>query len=294
MNEAFDRARNFILTNARLLERLLLSVKFERGDSAAVGRAVAAYQNRDRGFGHALEPDIRCSESQALFVEVGLAALRDACRKETELALSVCGYLEAVSNAQGLVQIIDGKALQSPHAPHWTDTGEPGLNPTAGICGLLHYQGVAHPWLDRATQSCLQLLMDAPRLEAHALLSAAQLAENISDEESADRIAHRIASSLPKARFFILHAPVSQYGLTPLHFARTPASRWRQLFTTDQIEGHLADLASKQQADGGWPITWEASGPASTSEWRGKVTLEALCVLNAYGRLDAGDPVSGT
>ena len=57
MSEMFSRARNYILTNARLLERLVFMVEFERGDPAAVGRAVAAYQNSDGGLGHALEPD---------------------------------------------------------------------------------------------------------------------------------------------------------------------------------------------------------------------------------------------
>ena len=39
----------------------------------------------------------------------------------------------------------------------------------------------------------------------------------------------------------------------------------------------------QQQADGGWPITWGAQGLASELEWRGRITLEAISRLNAYG-----------
>ena len=50
-----------------------------------------------------------------------------------------------------------------------------------------------------------------------------------------------------------------------------------------QIEGHLQDLLAHQQADGGWPIRWEPPGPAAALEWRGRVTLEAIRPLAAYG-----------
>jgi hypothetical protein len=78
MNDPFDRAREFIYTHARLLERLLFAVKFQKANPAAVGKLIAAYQNPDGGLGNALEPDLRCPESQPLFVDVGLTTLRNA------------------------------------------------------------------------------------------------------------------------------------------------------------------------------------------------------------------------
>ena len=260
-------------------------MKFETAEPAAVGRLISAYQNPDGGLGHALEPDIRCPESQPLFVEIGLSALRDAGWRDQKLSLSTCCFLESISDATGLLPILLPSALRSPHASHWTATGRPGLNPTASICGLLHYQGVVHSWLSRATRTCCELLTrDLPR-EAHALLCAARLVEHLSDERVAADLTQRIAEALPKARFFIPHAPVTTYGLTPLHFSPSPTSRWRQLFAEAQMEGHLADLVGRQQEDGGWPIGWDAPSLASRSEWRGRVTLEALSALVAYGRI---------
>ena len=283
MSDPYGRARAFLYTHARLLERLLFAVRFQNADPSAVGRLISAYQNPDGGLGHALEPDLRCPESQPLFVEIGLSALRSACIRDQELSLSICSFLESVSDATGLVPMLLPSALRSPHASHWESTGGPDLNPTASICGLLHYQGIAHPWLSRATQTCCELLLRDPPKEAHALLCAAHLVEHLPDERVAIRISEQIKSALPESSFYIAHAPVQTYGLTPLHFSPAPTSRWRQLFTDEQIDGHLAHLVEVQQPDGGWPISWHAPGPASTSEYRGCWTLAALSTLVDYG-----------
>ncbi|MBN1641219.1 MAG: hypothetical protein JXA09_08285 [Anaerolineae bacterium] len=285
MNDTLARGRTFMLTHARLLERRLFEVAFAGADPASVGRVVRAYQNADGGLGHALEPDLRCPESQPLFVEVGLGALCEAGYRDPDLALAVCGFLASVSDEAGLVPPIVESALASPHAPHWSAAATtPDLNPTAGICGLLHYQGVVHPWLSRATQTCCDLLLPDPPLEAHTLLSATRLADHLPDRGLARRLSDAIASALLRARFFIPEAPVEGYGLTPLHFAPRPDSSWQALFTAEQIDGHLRDLLARQQEDGGWPISWEPPGAAALLEWRGRVTLEAIRPLAAYGK----------
>jgi hypothetical protein len=283
MPTPFSLAKQFILTHARLLERLLFSVKFEGADPAAVGHLIAAYQNQDGGLGHALEPDLRCAESQPLFIEVGLSALHEAGWRDPKLALSICGYLESVSDPSGLVPANLPSSLASPHAGHWSTAGAPSLNPTAGICGLLHDQGIQHPWLERATERCCQLLMGEPPKEAHTLVSATHLVEHLPDRSLAEQIFTRLAAALPEASFFIPFAHIQGYGLTPLHFAPSPGSRWRKIFTDEQINGHLQELLSRQQPDGGWPITWEPPGSAAVCEWRGRGTYEALTTLAAYG-----------
>jgi hypothetical protein len=286
MSDILSKAQTFMLTHARLLERRLFEVHFGHADPTAVATVVRAYRNADGGLGHALEPDLRCPESQPLFVEVGLMALYEAGCQDPDLARSFCPFLELVSGDTGLVPPILETALSSPHAPHWSAAAmAPDLNPTAGICGLLHDQGVTHPWLSRATEACCELLLRDPPLEAHTLVSATRLADHLPDRALAQRLRDAIAAALPRARFFIAEAPVQGYGLTPLHFAPTPDSSWRALFGQGQIDGHLEDLRARQQADGGWPISWEPPGPAAALEWRGLLTLEALRPLAAYGQI---------
>ena len=71
MSNVLSNARRFILTHARLLERRLFEVRFADATPACVAEVVRAYCNPDGGLGHALEPDLRCAESQPLFVEGG-------------------------------------------------------------------------------------------------------------------------------------------------------------------------------------------------------------------------------
>jgi hypothetical protein len=286
MNETLVNARNFILTNARLLERRLFQVYFEGDSPDYIGQIIRAYQNSDGGLGHTLEPDIRCPESQPIFVGIGLEALEEADCRDIQLAKSLCNYLKSVSAKNGLVPCLQETAYQSPIANHWINaTIAPGLNPTAEICGLLHYQRVQHDWLLQATETCCKMIINDPPREAHTLYGASRLAQYLPDRAMAMNLLDKIGAVLPKARFFIPGTPVKTYGLTPLHFAPKPNSICRAFFTQDQIDGHLEYLMGQQQADGGWPISWEAPGPASECEWRGRWTLDAICRLTAYGRI---------
>ncbi|ACL70137.1 hypothetical protein Hore_13860 [Halothermothrix orenii H 168] len=286
MKEILTNAHKFILTNARLLERRLFEVHFEGLSPNYVGRVVCAYQNSDGGLGHGLEPDVRCPESQPLFVSQGLEALEEAGYRDIEFATSLCDYIESVSDSKGLVPFFMESAYQSPIASHWNEmTVTPGLNPTMNICGLLHYQGVQHEWLTLATETCCNMFFKNPPLEAHTLHCASRLAEYIPDKKIAMNLLDVIEKSLSQANFFIPGTPVETYGLTPLHFAHKPDSICRQLFTQSQIDSHLEDLVKKQLPDGGWPIWWEPPGLASELEWRGRWTLDALFRLSSYGVL---------
>jgi hypothetical protein len=85
--------------------------------------------------------------------------------------------------------------------------------------------------------------------------------------------------------WYIGDARSTVYGVTPLHLCPSPDAIARAAFADDLIEAHLDALASRQQDDGGWPITWNAPSPAAELEWRGRLTWEALSRLRAYGRI---------
>lgn len=57
-------AENFIWSTARLVDRHRYALLFEDGPAEAVVEALRGYRNPDGGFGHGLEPDLRCPSSQ--------------------------------------------------------------------------------------------------------------------------------------------------------------------------------------------------------------------------------------
>jgi hypothetical protein len=78
MEEAkiLGRAKEFIYKNARLLDRKRYEFHFEGGTKEEVISVLRAYQNQDGGFGNALEPDIRCPQSQPVPTEMALTSWR--------------------------------------------------------------------------------------------------------------------------------------------------------------------------------------------------------------------------
>jgi len=204
-------------------------------------------------------------------------------------ACDFLGRVAAAAEADGALPLAFRVIETFPRAVHWSEwTYRPGLNPTAGLAGLLHQLGVDHPWLAEATAYCWQQLESGARIQdAHELSEVFVFLEHVPDRERADKHRATLADTLARVEMFHLDPAAEGYGLTPLHLAPDPCSRSRALFDDALIEAHLDNLAASQQPDGGWPISWEPPSEASLLEWRGIVTLQALRTLTAYDRLAA-------
>lgn len=70
-----EKAEEFIWKNAHQLERKLFAFHFKDGLRDDVLTARLAYRNNDGGFGNALEPDIRCPQSQPVATQHALEFL---------------------------------------------------------------------------------------------------------------------------------------------------------------------------------------------------------------------------
>lgn len=280
--DTFTAARDFVRRDARLVERRLFATLFEGADPAGVVDALRGYQNADGGFGHGLEPDKRCPDSLALDVETAFDILLAAGARDDEMVGRACDWLQSNSTAEGVVSLASPVIEPYPKAVHMSEwTYEPGLNPTAGLVGRLYDLGVEHPWRDAAADWCSKELAAGFPADAHAMHESMEFLQHRPDEVDVARV----NEWLSKLSYYRADAADPTYGVTPLHFAPTPDSFWRQLFDDKQIEAHLDRLIADQQPDGGWAITWEPPGPAATLEYRGIVTVAALRTLKAYDRL---------
>jgi hypothetical protein len=297
-NDMFTAGRAFLDGEGRLIERRLAAVLFDGADPSGVVDAVRAYRNPDGGFGHGLEPDKRCPASLPIDVESAFDILLVACGAGggagdwsshlgvDGLVLGACDWLGLVAAPEGAVPLSFPVIERYPRAEHWSDwTYVPGLNPTAGLTGRLHRMGVVHPWLDRATDWCWARLESGFDEDAHTLAEVLVFLANVPDRSRAEAVGAHVDAWLSKAAWYRADPADPAYGVTPLHLASSPDSPWRQLFDDNNIEGHLDRLTRDQQPDGGWAITWEPPGPASTLAYRGIVTLGALRTLKAYNRL---------
>jgi hypothetical protein len=288
--DPFAGGAGFLEGEGRLLERRLFATVFEGAPSAGVVDGLRGYRNPDGGFGHGLEPDKRCPDSLPIDVEVAfdtlLAAGPAAVEQAGPMVLAACDWLATVAAADGAVAPSFPVIEAHPRAAHWTEwTYTPGLNPTAGLAGRLHRMGVTHPWLDRATDWCWSRLGQGFDEDAHALAEVMVFLAHVPDRARAEAVGAAVGDWLAKAPWYRADPSDPAYGVTPLHLAPEPGAYWSGLFDAAVIAGHLDRLLRDQQPDGGWAITWEPPGTASTLEWRGIETLRALRTLRAYGRL---------
>lgn len=280
-----DAAEQFVLREARLLERLLFAFRFRGGSADAVVTALVAYRNDDGGFGNALESDIRGAASQPVPLERALETLDEVHRFDAELVLPACDWLASVTTPEGGVDFVLPSVVDGPHAPWWEPTGGAYPNPTAGIAGLLHKHAVDHAWLGPATDFCWSRLEQGlDGLGPDDAISVLAFLEHVPDRARAEAAFAALGERI-SAEFVAFDPETPGYVKSPLEFAPRPDRLARRLFDDATIDAHLDALAGRQEPDGGWPITWEPPSTAAVSEWRGVVTVRVLAVLDGYGRI---------
>ena len=278
-----DSARTFLLNNARLLENRWFDVLFLDGSWEAAFAALKAYQNLDGGFGYGLEPDKRTPSSQPIDQEVALVVMDDI-GFDPVTAGRICAFLQTITLPDGGVPYVLPTVADAPRTPWWnTDANPPAsINPTGSIAGLLHKHGFQHPWLERATQYCWNIIEGDKTFEVHDALRARIFLEHVPDRERALKAFKPFKEQVFANGLITLDPHASGYVKTVLDWAPTPGSLFRPLFDDQTIQAHLAALAEQQQSDGGWPITWTTVSPGAELECRGVLTLRALKILKAY------------
>jgi hypothetical protein len=281
-----ERAADFVWRHARLLDRHLYARRFLGGSPEHVIHALRSYQNEDGGFGNALEPDLRGPDSQPIHVDMAFRIFHEVGVAPPEMVARACSYLMALTGDTGGVPAILPTVSRYPHAEHWQPKAwiADSLNPTAMLAGLLHALHVGHVWLDRADAFCWQRLQETKVESGPDLAAVFCFLNHVPDRRRAVAMAEEVADSIPNATFFALDPEdlVGEYALTPLHLAPDPDCMAAGLFAPELLGAHVEHLIDQQQDDGGWPVTWQPPSDAALLEWRGRVTIEALTVLQAY------------
>jgi hypothetical protein len=282
-----DAAAQFLAANARVLDRRRFERLFENGDAAPVRDAVAAYRNGDGGFGHGIEPDGRTPGSQPAALELALRILHQANAWDSELVAGACDWLERTAPAQGGVTFVALNVDGWPHAPWWQPV--PGLPPslltTGLIAGTLHARGVEHRWLSRATDwmwSAMEALGEVGPYDMRGVLGFLQ---HVPDRVRAQEVFDTVLRERLDSKLVTLEPGAAGEVHGPLDYAPLPDSIARPVFDDRTIGDHLDHLGAAQRADGGWTFNWPAWSPMAELEWRGSITVDALVVLRANGRL---------
>src|SRR6185312_5612871 len=99
-------ADSFIWSAARLVDRRRYALLFDGGAAAAVIEALRGYRNPDGGFGHALEPDLRCPGSQPTPTLYALEILNEADAADDQLARDARAWVARVAGPDGVLPFV--------------------------------------------------------------------------------------------------------------------------------------------------------------------------------------------
>jgi hypothetical protein len=282
-------AAKFVAASGRVLDQRRFELLLHGGDTSAVLAAVTAYRNADGGFGHAIEPDCRCPDSQPAAVEMALHILDEADAWDSALVQDACDWLQRNAAAGGGATFVEASLDGWPHAPWWVPVDGRPASPiqTGMLAATLHARAVVHPWLDRATEVMWELIAGLSAPSPYDMLGVTQFLDHVPDRARARQVFERVGPVLLDGKLVELDpaalGEAERHG--PLEYAPRPDSLARQLFDAATIEAHLDHLARSQQDDGGWTFNWPAWSPAAAADWRGHLTVEAIGTLQANGRL---------
>lgn len=300
------RAREFIMTQARPLDRALYGVYFgeEAAESGreAVFAALAAFQNPDGGFGHGLEIDVRLADSSPIATTVGLQVLREMGAGADHLMVrGAIRYLLTSVDAEHLVWLpVPPNVDEAPHGPWWAYRPDPMArlhNPRPEIAGYFVQYGELVPAEMRDSLVArviadLEAVPDQDWKDSHDdLLCYVRLAESpgLAAEDRA-RVLQKLG---PAVRLSTSNDPADWVGyvLMPLKLVRRPDGLFADVLAAG-IQAQLDREIAAQGEDGAWNPGWtwfghyDAAWPQAEQEWKGRLTLEMLLTLRAFGRLE--------
>lgn len=299
--ESFEKSERFIKEYGRPLEIARFDYEFHNGSVEEVLEALSCFSNSDGGFGHALEPDLRTTESSVLCTSVAFQIIRELpISNENHLVKSAIKFLCKELNKEQLSwRIIPSSAENSPRAPWWYQNGREeefdafSLNPTAELLGYLYdYSNfVPDGVITLLSDKVISEILGAEEIEMHDLLCCLRLLKTKSLPKGFRNQLYSKISQLTEKTICCEEEGWASYSLRPLQVIESPESILApgfEVVTSRNLDYEIQE----QQPNGAWIPTWSwderypNDWEVAKREWMGVITLEKLLTLKRFGRIE--------
>jgi hypothetical protein len=274
-------ARRFVQLSGRLLDRRRLAHLLDAGPPSAVAAAVAAYANPDGGYAGLLEPDVRTLSSQPIAALTAFDVLHEIGAPAPDSALE---WLASISNNDGGIPFQIPAADGAPQAPWMQPDPASSLHMTAAVIAAALRLGATGQWVEAAGDYCRTAIGAVEQLSAYETMYALGFLEASGDTAGLEALGR----SLPRDGRLLVEGGTEDEALRLLDLAPRPGGARRRLFDDASVGAELDRLEVDQQPDGGWDFDWQAWSPAVATEWRARLTVDALATLQAHGRTAHG------
>lgn len=306
MNTLYQAARDYIYRHARPLDFARFRFHFEGGNREDVLSILAAYQNADGGFGHALEPDFWNPDSTPIATWAATCILREIGLRDAAhpIMQGILRYLDSGQDAEnGMWYTSVPSNNAHPHAIWWacsSDKGIPHDNPTMSLAGFaLRFAPPESSLYSKAEEiavCAVAAFLNAPISDdAHTTSCYAELLGYMEEAAPVPGV------DLPAFRSAVHEAVGQAICKEPEKWFTEYVCRPSQFFgklpdfisvvSPDLCHKEATLLISVQSADGSWPVTWEWHTPytefhISADWWRSAIIIENLLYLKAFDILE--------
>ena len=288
------KARDFILTNARMIERRLFQFHFENDNPEGVFHAVYAYRNSDGGFGHGMEPDTASPESQPLFSIMALETLDEVGYLTKEIILNdFMPYFESITTEKGGIPWMLRPKSNYPCEGHFKTVKEwAALSTTAPLLGILEKYNMDIPWMQKAEQFVWSEFERIKDKHAFCYLCVPRwltFLENTKSQDKAEQTINNLKNWISNNGIICEDRSDEGWGLYgkphSLNYATSSESILYSISNKETIELDIKELINRQKEDGRWD-TWYGISEGTKLEWAGIQTLWTLKTLKNYNRIE--------
>ena len=293
MDMDLNAAVTFLATHGRILERRRMQLLLGEGTAEDVLTALDAYRTADGGYGWGLEPDLRSTTSQPVAAMHALEVLAEVRDTKSRRAPELLDWLSGHTFPDGGVPFGLPYSDTAGSAGHWVtaDSTASSLMMTAQLAAQAHrlarYRAdvAGHPWLGLATSYCLDQIEQTTSPHAIELMFVLRFLDAIAERTPRARpLLERFSGYVTKDGPHPVTGGAEGEVLHLLDFTPYSDAPSRAVFPARAVATDRDRLASQQQPDGGWEVTYASFSPAGALEWRGYTTVQSVTMLR-NGRL---------
>lgn len=300
----FQKAREFIGRNARPLDFARWQYHFESGSQEAVLRALAAYQNEDGGFGHALEADsfnpnscpIQTLTAATILQEIGLTA------PDHPIIQGILRYLASGADfdAQHRQWLNTVPSNNDYPCAVWWKYGEQGsafkYNPTAGLAGFaIRYaapqSALYHLACDIAQEAVDWLLSQPPMAEQHVTACFISLYTYCAEASAQLFDMAALREHLSAQVHICLDGVEEKWGKEYVAMPSDLIASKDSIFYADNVEIVAAQceyIKRCQLPDGSFPVVWQwwndhREYELAANWWKSDIAIRYMRHLKDFG-----------
>ncbi len=267
---SFELARNFVYINARPLDLARWMFLFENGSKQDVLKFLAAYQNADGGFGHALEPDCWNPNSSPVQTWAATQIIKEINLEDKEhpVIQGILKYLSSGVDFDGHTWVNSIPTNNDyPHASWWSfdPAQETTYNSTASLIGfILKFADKNSKFYDKArvlTQEAFAYFTSHYPLDAmHTVACFVDLYEYLKESSNDDlldmaKFKHLLQAQIQHVITYDTTRWAVDYVCNPSLFIDNQSSDFYQENKT-VCECECEFLTKTQESDGTWAVTW--------------------------------------